>query len=115
MLLPKAEKSENRVEPLDLSILSAVLVWFSLLIPATTAFAPQIFSSTTSRQIESSTPLYGAFLLLRKRIKRVCKPSPLLLPPRSANPHFPLQVVNSETATAVAELESELEAMHQHT
>jgi hypothetical protein len=96
----------------DLSILSAVLVCLLFAIPATTAFAPQIFSVPTSRQIESSTPLYGIVSSLRKRIHAFRKPLSSAPPPPSSLPSqiptsFPLQVVTSETTTAVAEAESE--------
>jgi hypothetical protein len=93
----------------DLSILSAVLVCLLFAIPETTAFAPQIFSVPTSRHIESSTPMYGVVSSLRKRIHAFRKPSSSPPPssPSQIPTSFPLQVVTSETATAVAELESE--------
>jgi hypothetical protein len=93
----------------DLSILSAVLVCLFSAIPTTTAFAPQISSVPTSRQIESSTPLYGVVSSLRKRIHAFRKPSSSPPPssPSQIPTSFPLQVVTSENETDTAEAESE--------
>jgi hypothetical protein len=92
-----------------LSILSAFLVCLFFAIPATTAFAPQIFPVRKSRQIESSTPLYGVVSSLRKKIHAFRKP------PSSPPPSLPSQILTSlpsngntsETETAEVELEAE--------